>query len=360
MMDLRRIRSVALDIAGAENSFKKQEEVSDFIASLLNRNYQIYLYTTNKKENISGEDFRHPRLVFLAEEMPPSPALLQSYPHLLAQETLWITNDGPLLHWIKEGGLSYISLGRKQGFALEGESIARLSELAALLDPTRFVLDHVVERVGGLRAARPHGALLVGVGGPALSGYQRFAIELRYRLQDAGHELVELMDLSKLLRSTDDVLEDDKRRPGAWVHRGVGRWMKEEVIAPLKQGGQVYLPEPPALLPADFSAHFPLFVSEQTVLLMFAEMLFTPMIAQASDLRVLLELSAQETTRRLYEIPAGERFDPKLSEQYLAREGKVYQDYLGKIAAVARASIRVDANQDNTFYFSEAEAPASV
>ena len=57
-----------------------------------------------------------------------------------------------------------------------------------------------------------------------------------------------------------------------------------------------------------------------------------------------------ETPRGVYEIPPGERFDPKFTRQYLSREGRIYQAYLERHHVRERASLRVDANREGACF----------
>lgn len=353
MIDLKRIRAVALDIAGAQRSHDRQDELSEFIWHLLQRHYRMFLFTTERGADLSREDFSHPLLTFLREEMPPSQAVLEAHPELLAAETLWITDDEQLQRWIGQAGLAFMHLEHNGHSRPGGQHLSRLSELSALLDPTGLLLRDVTTMVDDLRRFRPQGALLVGLGGPPLSGYQQFALDLRVRLQDAGHELVELMDLSTLQRTAESLLEQGDSPDSPWVSAEAGRWLRGAVLAPLRAGEAVFVESPPPELPADFGAHFPLYISEASVVLVFAERLFTQELSDAFDLAILLEVSPEETARRLYEIPAGERFDPKFTEQYLQRDGRIYQDYLRLNRVRERASIRVDANREGAFFLEE-------
>ena len=354
MIDLKRIRAVALDIAGARQSYDRQDNLSEFIWHLLERHYRIYLFSSDKDEDLAGEDFAHNRLVFLREEMPPSQALLEAHPELLKPATLWITDDPQLQRWIHEAGLAFMHLEHGKQSLPGGQHLVRLSELSALLQPTTLLLRDLTVMVDDVRRFRPQGALLVGVGGPPRSGFQQFAVDLRTHLQDSGHELVELLDLSSLMHSTEALLE----RGGSgspWVSAEAGRWLREAVLAPLRAGKAVYVEHKPDALPADFGPHFPLYISEASVLLIFAEQALTQDVAEALDISILLEVSADETTRRLYEIPPDERFDPKFTNQYLTREGRIYQEYLDRNHVRERASIRIDANREGAFFLDESE-----
>ncbi|HKI98059.1 MAG TPA: hypothetical protein VKB51_06250 [bacterium] len=355
MIDLKRIRAVALDVAGAGHSHDRQNDLSEFIWHLLERHYQMYIFSSNTDEDLAGEDFAHPQLVFLREEMPPTKALLEAHPQLLAPETVWITDDAQLQAWIRAAGLPFMYLEHHGHDLAGGHHLPHLSELSALLNPTALLLRDLTAMVDDVRRFRPQGALLVGIGGPPQSGYREFTLDLRALLQDAGHDLVELMDVSSLMRPMEALLEGDGDLADPWVSPEAGRWLCEAVLAPLRAGEPVFVEKRPANLPADFDAHFPLYLSEASVVLLFAELVFTQEVAEALDLSILLEVSSDETTRRLYEIPGGERFDPKFTEQYLKREGRIYNDYLQRNRVRERASIRVDANRPGAFQLGETD-----
>ncbi len=355
MIDLKRIRAVALDIAGAGQTYERQDDLSEFIWHLLERHYRIYLFSTVEDDDLSREDFAHPRLTFLRDEMPPSQAVLQAHPGLQEAETLWITDDPAVQAWIHAAGLPFMYLQHGPRPPRGGQHLPRLSELSAMLQPTALLLHDLTAMVADVRRFRPQGALLVGIGGPPMSGFQQFALDLRAQLQAAGHPLVELLDLSSLLVSSERVLEQGPQEAGPWVSAAAGRWLREEVLAPLRAGRAVFVEQAPKALPADFGAHFPLYLSEASVVLVFAELLFTTELAEALDLAILLELAPEEATRRLYEIPTGERFDPRFTQQYLSREGRIYQDYLARNRVRERASVRIDANHAGAFFLAERE-----
>jgi hypothetical protein len=358
MIDLKRIRAVALDIAGAGQTYETQDDVSEFIWHLLERHYRVYLLTTNKDDDLAGEDFAQPGLVFLREEMPPSQATLDAHAELVGPGTLWITDDPQLQAWIGAAGLEFMYLRHHADGLPGGQPVERLSELSALLHPTGLLLRDVGRMVDDVRRFHAGRALLVGVGGPPLSGYQQFALDLRGQLQDGGHELVEFLDLSSLMRSTEALLDSGDSKGSPWVSAEAGRWIGEQVLAPLAAGRAVFVEKPPAGLPRIFEAHFPLYISEASVVLVLGELLFTSELADALQLSILLEVSPEETTRRLYEIPGGERFDAKFTEQYLSREGRIYQDYLTRHRVRERASIRIDANRAGAFFLAESpQAP---
>jgi hypothetical protein len=355
MMDLKRVRAVALDIAGAGSSHERQDDLSEFIWHLLERHYRMFLFSTESGADLGGEDFTHPGLVFLRDEMPPSQALLRAHPELLAEDTLWVTDDAQLQRWIGEHARPFTYLTRGKAPPAGGQHVPRLSELSALLDPTALLLDGLAGMVADLRRFQPAGALLVGIGGPPLSGYQQFALDLRMRLQSHGHELVELLDVSSLMRAPEALLDAGGTTAQPWVSDAARHWVRTAVLAPLRAGQAVYAETRPPELPADFDAHFPLYLSEASVVLLFGELLLVPEVREALHLSVLLEVAPDETTRRLYELPAGERFDPKFTAQYQKREGGLYEDYLQRYRVREQASLRVDANRAGAFFLHEGE-----
>ena len=80
MLNWEAIRSVTLDIAGTYDDGGFQDQVAELIWRLLERNYHIYLVSTNPDQTVDEEDFDHPGLVFLREGMPPSFLTGVSYP----------------------------------------------------------------------------------------------------------------------------------------------------------------------------------------------------------------------------------------------------------------------------------------
>ena len=351
MIDLKQIRSVALDIAISRSSNKSQEETAEFIWSLLQRNYHLVLFSTKEEQKLVEEDFQHPRLSFVNEEMPPSQAILKEHPKLLSSQTLWITDDPQMHAWLEEGGNNYSYKNTAKNISRNGMWINHLSELGALLDPTAFVAEGVATMLHDLRRFNKDKALLVGIGGPPGSGYQEFSINLRVHLQNSGFEIVDLMDLSSLMVDTDGTVSGESIPSAPWLSSDAGTWLQESVFEPLVHGEEVYFEAPPKELSGIFSAHFPLYVSRDSVLLIFSELLFLPPLVDVLDVSLLLEVSPEECTRRLFEIPPNESFDPKFTEQFLEREGKAYQKYLKENKVLEKATLRIDANHPNAFHF---------
>ena len=358
MIDLKKIRAVVLDIADAGSTYERQDEISDFIWCLLERNYKIFLVTSDAQDDLSQEDFNDPLLRILREEMPPSSQSLKDHPELEHPSTIWITDDPKLQHWIEgsEASLAHLGDHGKPGSL----RLNRLSDLSILLDPTGVVLKDLTVMTGDLRRSHPGKLLVVGIGGPPLSGYQKFALGLKEHLQDAGFDLVELMDLSLLLRSTEQVLEEISASSHPWTHPEIGAWMEGKFLPLIHDEKEIYFETPPIGSPPDFSPHFPFYLSSESVLLIFGEMLFIQEIHQALDLSILLEVSPEETSRRLYEIPTRETIDPMFIDQYLTREGSVYREYLKRNQVEKRVAIRIDANHGEALNFIELDHPPLV
>lgn len=349
--DLKRIRCVALDISINRSSSQSQEEVTNFIWSLLQRNYSLILFSTREEQNLDDEDFNHPRLSFVNEEMPPSQATLKNHPNLASAQTLWITDEPQMHAWLEEGGNKYSYKKTSEFVSRNGLRINHLSELGALLDPTKFVVEGVATMLRDLKQFHQGKALLVGIGGPSESGYQEFSIKLRTHLQDSGFELVDLMDLSLLMVDQDNLSPGEAASSAPLWSSSGGTWFRESVLEPLVQGKEIYFEHPPKEVTGNFSAHFPLYVSRESVLLIFSEMLFSSPLFEALHLSMVLELSPEESTRKLYEIPPDESFDPKFTAQYMEREGKVYKNYLKENSVLERVTLRINADHPNAFHF---------
>jgi hypothetical protein len=86
-------------------------------------------------------------------------------------------------------------------------------------------------------------------------------------------------------------------------------------------------------------------LSEESIVLVLGELLFAPPVRERLDVPILLEVSPRETTRRLYEIAAGEAFDAKFIRQYLAGQGGRYRDYLERNQVLQRSTLSIDANR---------------
>ena len=345
MLDLHSIRSVTLDIAETYDSGQLQDQAAEVISWLLSQNYQIYLFSSNQKQTLTSEDFSYPDLEFVTLPLPPVAPGAQRYAPLVNPTNLWVTDDPEMTRWAAEMGLPLAT--RRAPPALGTKNVLRIGSLADLtvsLDPTAPVMREI-ERA--LRAGTRSGAAVIGLGGPPLSGYQELALRLKRHLEGAGFPLVELLDLSSLLR----VAEAEPGSAGgnsAWRSEPIGEWVMDRLLGPAKAGGQVYVETLPEGIPEDFSPHLPLFLSEESVVLAFAGMPFVPPLADLFDVSVLLETAPQETTRRIYEMDAAE-FEQRFIDQYLEHEGKAYQRYLDAHAVPARAQVRVDANTPGRF-----------
>jgi len=351
MINLKSIRSVVFDVAKHAHSFESQDSYAEFIWNLLIRNYSVYLFSSDPKSSLANENFRHPRLFYILKGPPLDNELLEQHPTLITESTLWVTSNPEVLNWVMEQRLPAISIG-PMGKHPEGVlKLNRLSELSVLLEPTAILLDEISQVVLAQLKERGPRPLLIGVGGPPGSNFQQFVINLRTVLNSAGVALVELLDISSLLRGSDGVLVDPET-PGPWVNEALGEWITEAVLTPLAQGKRVFLERGPDTIPEEFSAHFPLFISEESVVLIFAEMLFVPQMTPFLDMTILLELTHDETARRLFEIPEDERFDPKFTALYMKRNGLVYDAYLKASGMVGLASIRVDGNNPRALFLS--------
>ena len=353
MENLKKIRSVALDTATSSVSYQSQDEITDLIGILLSRGYKVYLFSTGNSEKLLKEDFSYPNLVFLTSEMPPARLDLESHPELLDEATLWFTDDPTLQRWIAECGMRQVNLSEPPTAFGGAMRIGKISELGILLDPTSILLGEIVRVVDDFSENREQSPLIIGVGGPPLSEYQKFSLDLKFHLQDAEHDLVELLDLTHLMNTTEEIHSSGSPPKSPWVNLEAGQWVFREIFRPLRSGSQVYIENVPEGFPEEFSNNLPLYISQKSVLIVFAELLFIPAVSEILDIAVLLEVSPEETTRRLFEIPTSEQIDPKFTRQYLKREGSVYRQYLRENRVEEQATLRVNANKGLAFFLSE-------
>jgi hypothetical protein len=93
------------------------------------------------------------------------------------------------------------------------------------------------------------------------------------------------------------------------------------------------------------------------VLIAFGEMPFREPLDGRFDVRVLLEVDARETTRRICEL-GEEHFDDAFTEQFVQHDGRVYEAYLKENRVRERSSVIVDASTPGQFRSTSASGPS--
>ncbi|MEE8395335.1 MAG: hypothetical protein V3S29_04715 [bacterium] len=339
--DFELFSAVALDIAGNEKSRGLQESLADVVKILLAKGYQIYLFSSKKNDDLSQENFSQPGLTFLWGDYPCWEALPPGHRALAADETLWVTGHRPLQRWLHENGLPIATVAKRSPSIGGAAALATLNDLTVLLDPAARTLEKMAAMLVAARKKGARSSLLVGIGGPPESAFQQLALSLKFALEALDVPLVNLLDLSSVLGPSG--APADGSGGGPWENSTAGSWIIRQVLEPLHQGRRVYFQTAPPDVPQGFEPHFPLFLSEETMVLILGQALFIPAITRLLDFSILVEVSPDETTRRVYEIDPEQPFDPKFTEQYLRREGGEYRAYLERNNVVEGVSIRVNA-----------------
>ena len=344
MFDTSELTSISLDIAGSDESRARQKEITQLVWFLLDSNYQIFLISTNRNQDLSRENFQHPRLEFLRGAIPPTDEMEKAHPELKSGRILWVTDDPKLQNWLKAEKLKFAYRTARKSFGEHGTRIGSLADLAGLFDGSARVLGEVGGEILRRRGKNRAAPFLVGIGGPPMCGLPQFVVDLKGTLESLGWPVVDLMDMSSLLRRTDT--EEPADGNGApWRGEATRDWFMRDILEPLHEGSRVFVESLPEGVPREFEAHLPLFVSEESVLLIIGEMLLIPDITRVLDVSILLEVSVRETTRRLYDIPESEAFEEKFVTQYLAHEGGVYRAYLEAHEVAENATVRVGAER---------------
>ena len=150
-INLEKLTKVALDIADANTSEEMQAQYAETILFLLEQNYKVYLFSS-QKQDLSKEDFKHPRVQFLAQPPPPLKADMEN--------CLWVTNDTDLVAWLNDHNHMLIRIGGSES----GGSLSAISNLRIALNPLTHKIGAVVRRVKGIRKQFPQRAIVVGVG----------------------------------------------------------------------------------------------------------------------------------------------------------------------------------------------------
>ncbi len=346
--------AIALDAARRKVDEQFQEHLADVILTVLERGFQVFLFSSAEGDDLTGEDFQERRLHYLSGS-PFDPQQGIDTAPLLRKDTLWFTDDTTLQQDLSQRGFAFTYALPRESLA-GGSKLVSVAEIAALLDSTAALEADLARRLLAARAEAPGRALLVGIGGPAESGYQQFALSLRHVLESSGQALVELLNLNMLL----DHAALAPPPPGdasPWVSLTARDWLTSSIVAPLRAGQRIMLEQAPAGIPAEFANHLPLFLTEESVVIFIGEMLFVPDVMEFLDVSALLELTPTESTRRLYEMPAGESFDPKFTAQFLKKEGCRYHAYLERHAVGQRVDLRIDANRPSGFRYVDEVPP---
>ncbi len=315
------VKAVALDIAGLNTADDSQARCAEVIWLLLLRGYQLYLFSSTG-DDFSREDFQHPKLRFLTEPLPPLP----KYPLLEGEYCLWVTNHAPLERWLDEHHRLRMCIGGKEQPGIR--RLAAIDELVVALNPLNSVMANTISQLSQLKERFSQRAIIVGIGGPAISDLQQFTLLLQSALQDANLPMVELLDISSLTPNAEVLHAKQLPKNAAWQTPEGGSWLTDQLLKPLQKGETIFLKTPPPLLPTAMAEQFPLYLHPETILLLLAEMVFVQPLQPLLDVRLLLELPPEELARRLYEIPPHESFDPSFTQQFLQNEGGQYQHYL--------------------------------
>jgi hypothetical protein len=331
--------TLVVDVGPAMASHTDQDALTDFILYMLERDYQIYLCSSSTQEGeadtLGGSNFQHPRLTWLVGAMPPTQQQLERYPDLGNSRTLWVSDDVRLTLWAQHAGAQWLSLAAGTSSFAETLHLGSWGVLGALLDPTARAVRLLVEAVLSVRVSRPKGAVIVGLGGPPGSEFHQIALDLKRALEAQGFPLVEAMDLTPLL-------EAQLTPPRSLDEVPAGGWLLRNVFEMAYQGKGVFIERAPEEFKKQVGELFPLYINEESIVLVLGETVFQRPLRDRMHLSLLIEVSPEETARRLYEIPAGEPLDPAFVAQYLERDGRLYAEYLKTNNVVERADVRIN------------------
>jgi len=347
MTDFNAIRVVALDVAN-HSSEDAQDQVGELIWVLLQRNYQILVFSSKGNLEVAREDFRHPGLSFIQLTGEPGAHWVQTYPALGEPTTLWVSDHGPIQAWVSAQGLP-LAYQEASEHALPWHfHYAALAEVGYLLDPSEFAYRAVGDWIADQQQQHPGATLVLAMGGPPMSLFQQFALELKHSLEAQGLPLVELLDISGFIKASGDTSLDDLEK-SPWVSDAAAHWLMAEVVEPALRGEPVFVEHASDEIPPAFLAHLPLYVAPGSVLLLFAEMALVEDMAQEVSATVLLEMNESESARRLFEVGEVGTLDPMFLSRYHAHEGKAYAWYLAAHHVARHAMFRVDANTPGVF-----------
>ena len=333
-----------MDLAGRNSSFQNQDEVSNLILFLLEKGYSIYIVTSNPNEGLVQEYFEHPRLQFVKKPISADDPGSFQFPEMTSDTSFWVTDDPSLQNFLVQKGIRFAYTAGTGTFGNLGIKIGSMADLSGLFNISGRVLQQIGQAIAIQREAKGSVPFLIGVGGAPLSGFQQVGIDLKRLLEDMGYPLVDLVDLSPFLADSNSELRGGYTQ-GPWMDPAAGSWMLESILSPLQAGERVYVESLPEGIPDLFEAHLPLFLGEESLVVVLGETVFHPEVRAYLDFSILLEVSVKETTRRFYDIPEGEDFEDRFITQYMEHEGGDYSSYLDTHGVLDNVSARVNAER---------------
>ncbi|MDH4225916.1 MAG: hypothetical protein OEW12_09750 [Deltaproteobacteria bacterium] len=341
MIPFKKIKTVILDVAYAFEKQEGMEEATDLIWNLLDRDYQVFLVSSNQNHNLSKENFSHPRLT-IQTEMPQNPDNLPVDSPLMLPQALWVTDHPPTQKWLM-AEQKYLVHKNEISENLLTQRVVHLSELAWLLDPSLYSMAHVLDCIRDKLEKPPGKSLIVAIGGPPKSFYERFGLGLKDYLESQEISLVETVDMAHFLKTVDEVMESPPES-GPWHHGEIRDWLLETILKPAGSGDKILIENGPPLFSSELETLFPFFLAPGSVLILYGEMVFQKEIQPLIDISVLVECSDTEITRRLYEFSEGIHFEPKFTTAYQETSGKIYNKYLLENQVAAKVDVRLDSS----------------
>ncbi|MDH4121404.1 MAG: hypothetical protein OEV94_06860 [Deltaproteobacteria bacterium] len=343
---IERLDTIVLDLAESDQDTSRQEETSDVILNLLENQYQIFLFSSNEKQDLSKEHYEHPKLHFLSMSNPPIEALIKEWPALVSPHTLWVSESKDWQRWIGEKGLVLAAQtihGSPEGLVFR---FTRLGELALWLDPTLAAERALAEEMLAWKSQNPGKFMMVGIGGPPLSLYQQLSLGVIHQIERSSEYLVESLNLDPLLIGT---AEPKPNTPTGWLNPAYETWFSKSVWEPLTAGKEVFIERFPEDFPPEIQDQAPLFLTPDSLVIATGEMMFFEPFRSRLALGYLVEVTPKETTRRLFELGEDGTFDETFVQQYMTHEGARYQAYMEKERVKSWASRRVSGEHPGVF-----------
>lgn len=350
MFDLTEIEILILDVVDRNKSHAEQEAQADFILNALKRNYQVFLFSSRSDDVLSEEKIKTPGLKWMAEKFPFQNTLTKSHPQILSSKAIWVSEDPEIQSWVHSQDVILAATTLK-GEILNEQKTVRLrtwNDLLGLIDPSNKVLKTVAGDILDRWENLDSASFLVGISGPPLSGYLEFGLSLAQHLEALGAPLVEWLDLSDLIVGLEEI-QTKTKKPDFWKNPKTGSWILDHIILPVKRGERVSIDEKSPDVPDEINHLLPLYYSEESIVLVMGEMLFNPPLNEYFQFNCHMEVSDKEISRRLFEIPQGEHFEEKFTQQYQSKFGVFYQQYLDENRISSRVTARISMEKPGIF-----------
>lgn len=333
------VKHLVFDLNSFEDlqSEEEMESLKQLLSVFLERDFQLTLIWENQEY---PAEWRNRKEIVVINVVKEELSLLLQNAVLFASDYFWITENTEIQKHLAQKQL-WFAYGNHLKEGVSGIHFKHFRDLLELFNPSRYTAMLLSEKIVNLKKQAPAQPLIVGIGGPEECGHAYFVEELVDKLKNHNY-LVEGIDLTELVSV-------EFHEQGYWRSPEIEQWMTEQLLLPFSQGKRICIDtSPPLMAPYETNA-YPFFLAPEMILIVWGNTLFLEQLQKIINCGILLELSSEVATARLFGIDEREAFDPDFIRKYEENDGRLYEEYLQKFKVREMVGQRVDFNNFRAF-----------